>query len=206
MWYTINGERLGTFIGHNGAVWSIDCNWDSTRVATAGGDSTLRLWDLQTGKELSKRETQTSTRTVNYSYSANLLLYTTDTQRNIPSQIHVLDTREDIASVQPAVSISDVGTHKPTASIFGPLDDSFITGHENGSISKWECRMPRSLVLSQVSHKGAINDLQFSQDQTMFISASKDNSSKVRLLQTLIDHKSDLECIYRYLTRTHSTS
>lgn len=26
VWYSINGERLGTFDGHNGVVWSIDCN------------------------------------------------------------------------------------------------------------------------------------------------------------------------------------
>ena len=26
VWYSLNGERLGTFVGHNGAVWCIDCN------------------------------------------------------------------------------------------------------------------------------------------------------------------------------------
>ena len=24
VWYSLNGERLGTFVGHNGAVWCID--------------------------------------------------------------------------------------------------------------------------------------------------------------------------------------
>ena len=26
VWFSINGERLGTFKGHNGAVWTIDVN------------------------------------------------------------------------------------------------------------------------------------------------------------------------------------
>ena len=26
VWYSLNGERLGTFHGHNGAVWCLDIN------------------------------------------------------------------------------------------------------------------------------------------------------------------------------------
>ena len=27
VWYSVNGERLGTLNGHTGAVWCIDVNW-----------------------------------------------------------------------------------------------------------------------------------------------------------------------------------
>lgn len=50
IFYSLNGERLGNLIGHNGAVWCIDVNWDSTRVITAGAEGTVRLWDLETGE------------------------------------------------------------------------------------------------------------------------------------------------------------
>ncbi len=26
MWYSVNGERLGTYNGHTGAVWCVDCD------------------------------------------------------------------------------------------------------------------------------------------------------------------------------------
>lgn len=49
VWYSLNGERLGTFNGHGGSVWCIDVNWDSTRFLSGSGDNTLRLWDVETG-------------------------------------------------------------------------------------------------------------------------------------------------------------
>lgn len=49
VWYSLNGERLGTFNGHNGSVWCIDVNWDTSRLLSGSGDNTLRVWDCQTG-------------------------------------------------------------------------------------------------------------------------------------------------------------
>ena len=49
VWYSINGERLGSFVGHGGAVWCIDVNWDSTSVLTGSADNSCRIWDLQYG-------------------------------------------------------------------------------------------------------------------------------------------------------------
>lgn len=42
VWFSLNGERLGTFNGHQGAVWCIDVDWTSTRFMSGGGDMTLK--------------------------------------------------------------------------------------------------------------------------------------------------------------------
>jgi FOG: WD40 repeat len=49
VWYSLNGERLGTFDGHQGAVWAIDVNWDTTRFMSGAADQSLRIWDCATG-------------------------------------------------------------------------------------------------------------------------------------------------------------
>ena len=34
VWYSLNGERLGTYDGHCGAVWCLDPKWDTTSLIT----------------------------------------------------------------------------------------------------------------------------------------------------------------------------
>jgi hypothetical protein len=34
VWYSLNGERLGTYDGHCGAVWCLDPKWDTTSLVT----------------------------------------------------------------------------------------------------------------------------------------------------------------------------
>lgn len=56
VWYSLNGERLGTFgggrreKGHQGAVWCIDVDWKTENFLSGAGDSTLKLWDIATGE------------------------------------------------------------------------------------------------------------------------------------------------------------
>jgi WD40 repeat protein len=54
-WYSSNGERLGTFDGHTGAVWCIDVDWKTSRFLSGGGDMTVRLWDVETGTNIRKK-------------------------------------------------------------------------------------------------------------------------------------------------------
>lgn len=68
---------------------------------------------------------------------------------------------------------------KALASLWGFLDQSFITGHENGKLIKWDIRNPTESLKETEPHKAQINDLQYNKDQTLFVSASKDNTAKV---------------------------
>lgn len=42
VWFSINGERLGTYNGHQGAVWCIDVDWTTEKFMSGGGDMNLK--------------------------------------------------------------------------------------------------------------------------------------------------------------------
>jgi translation initiation factor 3 subunit I len=37
VWYSHNGERLGNFVGHNGAVWDLDVSCRGVVLVWSGG-------------------------------------------------------------------------------------------------------------------------------------------------------------------------
>jgi len=178
VWFSLNGERLGSFEGHGGAVWDIDCKWDSTRVVTAAADNSCRLWDCETGKELLKWETKTAVRSCNFSYSGKQVFYTTDQAMKYHYEMNVVDLNSGEV-VFKFVNPGDKSSEKPTCSLWGPLDETLITGHDDGRVMKWDLRNPSEAANWEEPHKQAVNDMQYNIDQTMIITASKDCSAKL---------------------------
>ena len=124
VWYSINGERLGTYKGHGGAVWCIDvdcillhiysnkiafllychqsvCKLSLTvqlgttsKVITGSADNTLRLWDTETGTQLGKFDTRSAVRTCAFSYCGNRIMFSTDKQMGHACEILFCDIRD----------------------------------------------------------------------------------------------------------------
>ncbi|CAG2059568.1 unnamed protein product [Timema podura] len=158
VWYSLNGERLGTFDGHQGAVWSIDVNWETTRFMSGAADQYLRIWDCATGKEIGNIKANSSVRTCNFSYSGNMAVYSTDKQLGHQCEMMIIDVR----------NVDESLGGLSTRSIF--LSCSLSQSLQSLMVrSSW--LSATTLVL--------INDMQMNKDGTMFITASKDKTAKL---------------------------
>lgn len=194
VWFSLNGERLGTFNGHQGTVWCIDVDWTSTKFMTGSGDMTAKIWDVENGKILSSIPTKSSVRTASFSYSGNQAAYSTDKAMGQSCELFVIDVRtvdQSLAEKTPIFRLP-VLQSKITSMLWGTLDETIITGHNDGQISLWDIRMGKELK-SVNDHTSVINDMQMSKDETMFVTASKDSTAK------LFDADS-LTCLKTYKT------
>jgi len=185
VWYSVNGERLGTYIGHNGALWSIDPRWDTKYLITGAGDNTAKLWDIETGTQLVNFDTGSAVRSVAFSYSGKEMFYTTDKSMGQTCEVRIYDVSDTISggSPEPYLTIP-VHESKVTSAIWGPLDECIMTGHDDGVITKW-CAKTGEKLKSIKPHSNKVNDLQKSSDEQMIITASKDNQSKLIDCQSL---------------------
>jgi len=196
VWFAENGERLGTYEGHNGVVWCLDVAWDSSKLITGSGDNYCILWDTEVGRPLHNIQSPTSVRTVGFSYSANLFFFGTDARATMPCEVYIFDLRDgtQMSTGQASFKIPTPKS-KATSALWSHLDNTIITGHENGDINQYDVRMTSqgrqdtSPINFVSEHKRVIMDLQISNDQTMLLSASKDHKAKLFDAQTLTRRK-----------------
>ncbi|XP_005181692.1 eukaryotic translation initiation factor 3 subunit I [Musca domestica] len=194
VWYSNNGERLGTYDGHQGAIWCLDVDWTTSKLITGSGDMTTKIWDVEHGLVIASIPAKSSVRTCNFSYSGNQAAYTTDKAMGQNSELFIIDVRtadSSLAEQNPILRIPMLQS-KITSMLWGSLDETIITGHDNGQISIWDIRKGRE-VNSVNDHTGSINDMQMYKDGTMFVTASKDTTAK------LFDSES-LMCLKTYKT------
>jgi len=194
VWWSVNGERLGTYDGHQGAVWCLDVDWTSSKLMSGSGDMTTKLWDVERGDVIASIGSKSSVRTCNFSYSGNQAAYTTDKAMQQNCELFIIDVRNVDSSLsnQDPIMRIPILQSKVTSMVWGPLDESIITGHENGQITLWDIRIGKE-INSVNDHTSVINDMQTNKDGTMFVTASKDTSAK------LFDSES-LMCLKTYKT------
>ncbi|ODV63996.1 translation initiation factor eIF3 subunit i [Ascoidea rubescens DSM 1968] len=189
IWYSFNGERLGTLNGHIGTIWSIDILNDSSLALTGSADFTAKLWSVQTGKNIFTYQYETPVRRVEFSpHQNNKALLVTDEVMGIEGTITILtintaepekQNKEPLLIIKKKKSFSKI-----TVAGWSYLDKYIIAGHNDGSISKFDAKTGE-FISSVKEHSGVITDLQFSKDRTYFITSSKDKSAKIFDVDTL---------------------
>jgi translation initiation factor 3 subunit I len=140
VWFSANGERLGSYQGHVGAVWTVDVDPTTTLLATGAADNTMRLWEVKTGKLLKTWEFDSSIKRVEFSADGTQLLGVTEKRQNILSSVVVYDMELDVEEEQPnEYSLRIVcDESKATVAGFSYGNNYIIVGHEDGSVSQYD--------------------------------------------------------------------
>ncbi|EXC32128.1 Eukaryotic translation initiation factor 3 subunit I [Morus notabilis] len=188
VWFADNGERLGTYRGHNGAVWSCDVSRDSIRLITGSADQSAKLWDVRTGHQLHTFNFDSPARSVDFSVGDKLAVITTDPFMGHTSAIHVkriADDPDDQTSESVLVIKGPQG--RINRAVWGPLNQTIISGGEDTIIRIWDSETGKLLNESdkEVSHKKNITSLAKSVDGSHFLTGSHDKSAKLWDTRTL---------------------
>ncbi|KAI9661336.1 MAG: translation initiation factor eIF3 subunit [Alyxoria varia] len=200
VWFSANGERLGTYRGHQGALWTVSVDPTSTLLASGAADNTIKLWEIKTGKCLKTWDFPTAIKRVEFSEDGKMLLGVTEKRMGYLGTIVVLpiDNTGPAGGVDREQSDEKLLTitleaSKATVAGFSYLSEYIIAGHEDGSISQWDA-VSGEKIYSVTVHQEAITDLQWSTDHTYFITASKDKTAKLHAtasLETLKTYTTD---------------
>lgn len=179
VWRVLNGERLGSYNGHRGTVWSLDVSSDSRTLATGSADNSMRLWDVTSGRSSACLDTDTGVRSVAWAQGGQLLACLTDNTMGHPATILIYDVRAGAVArkILPDPSLGK----KPTVVKWTDCNEALLTSHDDGRVALWD-PMTGALLANAAPHTETIRDVQFSRDRTYFITASKDTTA--RLIET----------------------
>lgn len=188
VWFADNGERLGTYRGHNGAVWCCDVSRDSTRLITGSADQSAKLWDVQSGTPLFTFGFDSPARAVDFSVGDKLAVITTDPFMGLTSAIHVKHIAADLDDqVADSVLVLKGPQGRINRAVWGPLNKTIISAGEDAVVRIWDTETGKLLKENdkEVGHKKTVTSLAKSTDGSHFLTGSLDKSAKLWDSRTL---------------------
>jgi translation initiation factor 3 subunit I len=184
VWNAENGERIGTYNGHQGTVWDMDCNKFSTRVLTASADTTVKLWGCLTGEEIVSYTHRGPVRGVAFADGGNMFASIADPFMENDATISIYDIPED----QPVDSYSQTprleipipksGGIKATAVVFLNLNEALFVTFDDGSIRLYDPLNGDELEAKYL-HSKKVNRVAFNREKTLFLTSSADCTAKL---------------------------
>ena len=187
VWRTENScERLGTFAGHKGTVWDLDCDRFTEHLLTASADATVKCWSIQTGQCIATFTHRGPVRGVSWAEGSQSFATISDPFVDHDAKICVYETPKDVSpdkwDAAPVLEINlpKIGSKRvnPTSIHWTSLNEDLLVAFDNGQIRLYD---PESGDVKEefMAHEKKINRLRFNRQKTLFITSSADFTSKL---------------------------
>lgn len=209
VWYSNNGERLGTYAPiHRGVIWDLDPSWDSQYLLTGGGDTHARVFEVATGKCLMEAPLGGPVRSVAWSEGVHVFATASDGFKDTDySKLTIFKFPEEYSfaapnsDIIPKYSVPNGKIELDLARTDGGscvrwtyANEGILLGTEKGSLSLVDPETGSYIISPKAVHTGRINEMNFNKDKTLLITASKDCHAKLidpRTLTVVKDFKTD---------------
>ncbi|MDM8557525.1 Calx-beta domain-containing protein [Candidatus Parabeggiatoa sp. HSG14] len=175
LWNVNNGRLLAEFIGHKDAVKHISFSADGRLLATTSWDNTVRLWEVETGKELLVLEHQAILEHATFSPDGKQVI---TTSWDKTARMWDTDTGEELA-------ILEGHQNGVSHAAFSPDGQYVVTTSWDKTARLWKTPLidnPESIMVF-VGHQSSLNYVVFSPDGQNLVTSSSDGT--VRLWETL---------------------
>jgi len=160
---------------------------DTTVLITGSGDSLVKLWDVETGKEIYNLPHKVPVKSVEFAEGDKQFLVLTDNVMGHSSTVSIYALNDGRPAGNPhEIVVKDV---KLTYAMWGPLNKTIIISAADGSIRVYDADTLK-LVQENKEHTKIVNKMAFDKDKFTFISASGDQTAKLFDTKTLTVLKS----------------
>jgi len=185
VWRADDGDRLGTFNGHKGTIWDLDCDRMSRYLLTASADATVRLWKVETGECVATFPHIGPVRGVAWATGSRQFATISDPFMEHNGKIRVyeiddddledLDTEPKLEVELPKIMGKRVN---PTGIHWTAMNDAILVSFDNGVIKLYD---PQTGDVQEEfrAHEKKINRCRFNRDKTLLITSSADFTSKL---------------------------
>jgi len=160
--------QLGPDGGHKGGIYAVSWSPDSTRVLTASGDKTCKIWDVSSGKCVTTFEMgkDLMDQQVGCLWQGSHLISV-----GLDGRLTYLDEKN------PSKPIRIVyGHNKPVSALgYDPASKSLLSGSIDGSITQWDYATGTTKTFTGKGHTNQVNALEVANGETL-VSCAMDDS------------------------------
>lgn len=182
VWSFPDGECLGNYGGHNGAVWACSVTNDSRWLVTSGADRLVIVWEARTSRELARVELPGVVRFVEWAGAGSgsnpaTERFVTCHNRFGAHPPAVTVWRFDGTAIEELLVIANLPT-AATQVRWGRGDYFVVSAHDNGELVFWRSDTGAE-VRRLKAHEASISKFDFSSDRELVATASSDKSVRV---------------------------